>query len=35
MTGDVAADLDVVDLPALIEAWARAVAEDCAGATQG
>jgi hypothetical protein len=25
---DVAADLDVVDLPALVESWARAVAED-------
>jgi hypothetical protein len=30
---DVAADLDVVDLPALVGAWARSVAEDCAGAT--
>jgi hypothetical protein len=28
--GDVAADLDVVDLPALVESWARAVAEDWA-----
>jgi hypothetical protein len=33
MTGDVAADLDVVDLPALVGVWARPVAEDCAGAT--
>jgi len=32
---DVAADLDVVDLPALVRSWARSVAEDCAGATQG
>jgi Family of unknown function (DUF5946) len=32
---DVAADLDVVDLPALVGAWARSVAEDCAGAPQG
>jgi hypothetical protein len=27
---DVAADLDVIDLPVLVEAWAAAVAEDCA-----
>jgi hypothetical protein len=27
---DVAADLDVIDLPALVESWARAVAEDWA-----
>jgi hypothetical protein len=25
---DVAADLDVIDLPVLVESWARAVAED-------
>jgi hypothetical protein len=25
---DVAADLDVVDLPTLVESWARAVSED-------
>ena len=25
---DVAADLDVIDLPVLVEAWARSVAED-------
>jgi hypothetical protein len=25
---DVAADLDVIDLPALVESWARAVADD-------
>lgn len=29
---DVAADLDVVDLPALVRAWAEAVSEDWAGA---
>lgn len=28
--GDVAADLDVIDLPALIESWARAVVADWA-----
>jgi Family of unknown function (DUF5946) len=28
---DVAADLDVIDLPALVEAWATAVAEDWTG----
>jgi len=27
---DVAADLDVIDLPALVESWARTVAEDSA-----
>jgi hypothetical protein len=33
---DVAADLDVIDLPVLVEAWARAVHEDwCAVATGG
>jgi Family of unknown function (DUF5946) len=32
---DVAADLDVVDLPALVRSWARSVAEDCSGTTPG
>lgn len=31
---DVAADLDVVDLPALVESWARSVGEDWARATR-
>jgi hypothetical protein len=30
---DAAADLDVIDLPVLVEAWARAVHEDWAAAT--
>jgi Family of unknown function (DUF5946) len=30
---DVAADLDIVDLPALVEAWARGVHQDWSGAT--
>ena len=30
---DVAADLDVVDLPVLVEAWARSVHQDWCGAT--
>jgi Family of unknown function (DUF5946) len=30
---DVAADLDVIDLPALVESWARAVQEDWATVT--
>jgi Family of unknown function (DUF5946) len=32
---DVAADLDVIDLPALIESWARGVDEDWAGLGTG
>ena len=30
---DVAADLDVIDLPVLVDSWAGAVAEDWTGAT--
>lgn len=32
---DVAADLDVIDLPVLVDAWARAVHDDWRGASTG
>jgi hypothetical protein len=32
---DIAADLDVIDLPALVESWARAVYEDWAAVAAG